>query len=168
VGLPTLNLVGLDPGAGRRYVWIGDDAVDADATDVPNWIKTGNGEVLKEGASPTVFQTRALSPTMLELVLNHARLRPKDEPGPRTVLSIELLERNWPAAERAAVAYGVVSIENGPEVKRVQDAGGLRLSDATLDALDHPQLTIMGLRLLSHLGNLILSDSRPSETESKP
>lgn len=164
--LPTLNLVGLDPKATREYVWVGDDAIDQEASDLTEWAKTGRGLVVVEGKEATTFRTRGLSPTVLEIVLNHARVGPVQEAQPEVAPINERVQRNWPAAERAAVAYGLISIENGPALKRVEDAGGWRVDDATLALLDGYRFA--GTRLLSHLGNLIITDSRATDIERKP
>lgn len=164
MGLPVLSLVGLDPSATREYVWVGDDSVDQEASDIAEWARTGRGLVWREGAA--VFRTRALTPTVLELVLNHARVVMQDAAAPEASSSLETVIRNWPAAERAAVAYGLLAIDNGPQVKRVNDAGGWRIDDATLDTLDVHRFS--GTRLISHLGNLIIGDSQAKVAERKP
>lgn len=167
MGLPAVNLVGLDPSAQREYVWVGDDAVDVEASDLQVWGDTGRGLTFKQDPPnpPCVIRTRALTPTLLELVFNYARMMSSaPDPTPEADARTEVVYRNWPAAERAAVAYGVVAIEGGPPVKRTMDAGGWRLSDETLDSLD---MRYAGLRLIGHLGNLILADSRPTESEKK-
>ena len=165
MGLP--NLVGIDPNAVREYTWIGDDAVDLDASDIPAWVRTGRGLAIKQGAEPCILRTRALTPTVLALVTGHAMMGAPSDPSPEVARRHEAIVRDWPAAQRAAVAYGVVEIVNGPKATRVSGPGGWRLADEVIDALDRYQHEGW-LRLVGHLGDLILGDSRPTETERKP
>lgn len=166
----ALSLVGLVPGAQRSYVWAGDSAVDREHSDIVRWLGSGDGLVLREGETATVFRTEALRPTTLQIVYAHGRMGMRSLAGPEAVDQLPVAMRNMPAVYRAAVAYGVVSIE-GAEYRRVVDAGGLRLADETLDALDHFATQIGDgkavLRLVEHLGGLILFDSQPTEQEKK-
>lgn len=166
----ALNLNGLEPGKAREYVWVGDEAVDLAASDVVGWLDDGRALALKADAQPTVFRVQPLTPTRLQLVYNHALMGAERTPGAESADLEGLAMRNMPAVYRAAVAYGVTAIDNGPQVKRVADAGGMRLADALLDALDRFTAKLPtgeSVRLVSHLGALVLADSQPTDGEKK-
>jgi len=167
-----LALTGLDPSVKREYTWIGDSAVDMEASDLQTFIDTGLGLVFKDGESQTVFTCQPLTPTRLSIVYSKASLGLPQQDGTEDLDANQLLNAAMPAVYRAAVAYGVVKI-SGIQMKTVYDSGGKRLSDALLDQLDSVSLRIekdgqsFTLRLLTHLGALILSDSIASPTEKK-
>ena len=171
----AISLSGLTPGVEREYVWIGDDAVDLAASDVSRWLDKGEGLALKEGGDPVRFRLRALSPTVLQIVYNHARMGATVVASAEVVDQLDIARRNMPAVYRAAVAYAVVAIENGGELKakRQADAGGLRLADDVLDTIDRITARMevgdgtTRIRLIEHLGLLALSDSQPTEQEKK-
>lgn len=168
-----LSLVGLEPGVARRYLWVGDAAVDRDGSDVVGWLGTGDGLKLLPDAQPTVFVCEPLRPTTLAIVRGFASMGAVAPASPAVVDAGELAMRNMPAVVRAAVAYSVTAIENGPTCERVHDAGGLRLSDALLDKLDRVVFVAnhgerhVRVRLMEHLGYLILSDASDQGDEGK-
>lgn len=164
----SLSLVGLDPSVDREYVWLADDAVDRDASDIPRWIATGYG-LSYDPARATVFRVRALNPTTLAIVHRHGLMGLAAESGPEPVDMRDVWLRNVPAIHRAAVAYAVVSATNSQELRRTADAGGTRLADNVLDALGRLVVEVNGVRvtLMAHLGELILEDSKPTEAEKK-
>lgn len=166
-----LKLVGLEPGLARRYTWIGDDQVDIAKSDVPRWIAEGVGLVPVEGGHPTVLVCEPLRPTTKELVDQTVTLGAGPAVASATPVDVhELIRRNWPAYRRAHVAYAVSAIEDGPTCARVFDAGGLRLTDALLDILARqPSVTIGSrtLRLMDHLGDLLIADNEVGASEGK-
>ncbi len=166
-----ISLVGLDPAARRRYQWLGDPACDVAASDVDGWLATGDGLKALEGQELTTLVCEPLRPTTLAIVHGHAFMAPTgDEPAPSPVALDSIVSRNMPAVYRAAVAYGVVAVENGGPFRRVHDAGGPRLDDATLDRLDRMRVRPSGgapLSLMMHLGGLILQDSTHTDLEGK-
>ncbi len=164
-----LSLVGLDPAAKRRYCWIGDDACDLSASDIPAWIATGQGLVAKEGQQFTEFLCEPLRPTTLQIVINHSVTGIKPSANPTAEDFSALSAANMPAVFRMACAYGVVSAENGPALSRAYDSGGMRLTDETMGKLERFAVLVKGmrLRLVDHLGQLILGDSMPTEAEKK-
>lgn len=168
-----ISLVGLEPGVPRRYVWVGDEAVDRDASNLAGWLGSGDGLVVRDGQAPTVFVCEALRPTTLAIVRGYASMGAIGPASPVAQDASGLAMRNMPAVARAAVAYSVVAIENGPACERVHDAGGLRLSDALLDRLDriryvarHGDRTF-SVRLMEHLGFLLLGDAAEGSEEGK-
>ena len=172
MGLPHLNLVGIDPAAQREYVWIGDDAVEQPVTDeaAEAWVRDGTIPPLKPGSEPVRFRTQSLTTTVMAIVWNYASVIPgRHEPSTTPLSAPEITMRNLPASMRMAFAYGVVSItgDGAPKLTRVMDAGGWRVSDELLDALDR-QCVQDGTSLVQHLGALVLRDSRPTALESKP
>lgn len=169
----SISLVGIEPGVPRRYMWIGDGAIDRERSNVSGWLSEGSGLVEREGEKATVFVCDALRPTTLAIVRGFAAMGAAGPASPAAVEAGELAMRNMPAVARAAVAYSVVAIENGPACERVHDAGGLRLSDALLDRLD--RLTFVAkhgeraftVRLMEHLGYLVLADAAERGAEGE-
>lgn len=165
------NLIGLDASVERRYVWVGDDAVDREKSDVGRWIESGQG-LEHDASKATVFVCRALTPTVLSIVRGYGSMGITTVP---TTVPTDLTEqwvRNYPAVLRAAVAYGVKAIENGV-FEQTSDSGGLRLSERLLDYLDKREVRLkhgdetVRVHLLSHLGRLIIGDSRGGDAEGK-
>jgi len=153
----ALSLIGLDERAKRVYSWIGDPSCDVKASAVGAWLDNGTGLVALDGQEMTVFTCEPLSPTTREIVYGAAH----GDVG------------NMAVVHRWAVAYGVVSIEHGPSLRRVQGPGGLRLHDELLKTLDSLSVELKSaegstkVSLFSHLGSLILADSEPSQAEKK-
>lgn len=164
----ALSLVGLEPGKVREYVWIGDDAVDREKSDLAAWLRDGSGLVYLDGGKPTVFRCEPLRPTTLQIVYAHGRMGMQIAPGPNVVDQLAIAHRNVPAVFRAAVSYSVVSAD-GLDLQRVADAGGSRLADATLDMLDRLEAEMAGVmvRFMEHLGALVMRDATPTELEKK-
>lgn len=151
----ALSLVGLDPVARRSYSWIGDDACDVGASAVAEFFADGTGLVGKHGHEMTVLVCEPLRPTVAAMVWGAAHF----DAG------------NMAAVYRAAVAYSVVEIQNGPAMRRVTGPGGfLRLHDDLLAMLDAARPVKVGdttWSLMSHLGGLILRDSEATDIEKK-
>lgn len=166
----TLQLVGLEPGRRLHYSWVGDGQCDRERSDFARWLREGEGLVPVEGGALTELVCEALRPTTLEIVREHAWAGLPIEPSTVPVDARDLLRRNWPAVLRAAIAYSVVEVKNGPQPSRVADAGGLRLSDDFLDqlALLRP-VKVNGeeLRLFQHLGHLLMRMNTASDDEGK-
>lgn len=168
-----LSTVGLDPDVKRRYVWVGDPGVNLAESPVAEWFGTGAGLVAREGQELTTLVCEPLRPTTLAIVYAHATMGRVVTPTPEPVDALSLVRRNFPAVYRAAVAYSVVAIENGPACARAYDAGGLRLTDEVLDWLDHQKAVVVAgddkipVKLIDHLGALIISDSEEDSEEGK-
>lgn len=170
MGLPNLNLVGIDPAAQREYVWITDDAVQVPVEQeaMSAWLSHGTIPPLKSDVKAVRFRTQPLTTTVMAIVWNYAAIAPRAAASPESSICAETTMRNLPASMRMAFAYGVVGIEGdgAPEFKRVMDAGGWRLTDELVDALDR-QCVFEGTSLVQHLGGLVLRDSQPTPTESE-
>lgn len=166
-----LSLVGVDPSLRIRYQWIGDSACDRERSDLTSWLARGEGLAAREGQKVTTLVCEPLRPTALEIVFRHGLVGAEVLAQPQP--AGDLMVRNMPAVLRAAVGYAVVGIEDGPPCERTHDAGGLRLSDALLDMLDRQVVMLehdgrtRRLRLVEHLGNLVIAASLATEEEGK-
>jgi hypothetical protein len=100
--------------------WLGDTAVDADASDVDLWCFSGDKKYLeaKPGEAPAEIKFRGL--TSREL-----RMLPKPPQG----------EMVHPLYFVQAARFGVLSV-GGIPVRRIDVGGVMALSDETIDQLD--------------------------------
>ncbi len=168
-----LSVVGIDPDACREYQWIGDPAVNREESPVAAWLSEGTGLVPIEGQQVTTFVCKPLRPTTLAIVYGHASMGAYTKATPEPVEAMSLVRRNFPAVYRAAIAYSIVEIKNGPACTRMYDAGGLRLTDDLLDWLDRKTTTVtsgadsFSLKLFDHLGPFILADSEEDAASGK-
>lgn len=187
------SLMGLEPRATGKYLWAGDECVDLDASDLQTWRREGKGLVAKLGESPAVFSWEALKDTVRESVwrIPSATLINKIQPGPTPIDYDALVEPQLPFVRREAFAFGVSNIE-GLDLSRVGGfrrelvPGGLRIVDEVLDALEgvahripnplgpdgKPIVgpdgeTTQRVKLIQHLGRIVLDASRATEHEKK-
>jgi hypothetical protein len=99
-------------------MWIGDPAVDRESTDIPHWIETGEGCVVRPRETPSIIKWRGLNARELRNV---------------SATSYGQYLVNKPAE---LARYGIVSIKG--EGLRYDRYGGVRgLSDETIDRLDN-------------------------------
>lgn len=175
----AFSLMGLEPRAVEEYVWAGDDAVDLAASDTEQWRLTGKGLRLREGAKPVVFRWQALKDTVREMVWRLATSGLRIPPGPQPVDIEALIEAQLPVVRREAFAFAVTAIEGHPELafRQVLVPGGLRVADEVMDALEGVTVKLpikgaaegegLSVRLIQHLGRLVLEASRATEHEKK-
>lgn len=181
--------MGLDPDATETYLWAGDDQVDLAASDVEEWRLRGRGLVAVAGGSPVVFRWRALRDTVREAVWRMATSGLLVPPGPQQVSIEGMIASQLPFVRREAFAYGVCAVEGHPGIQFRQRMvpGGMRVADEVLDLLDGvtcevPLLTAVAaeesepdpgpaptirVRLIPHLGRIILDASSATEVEKK-
>lgn len=120
MGLPIAELPRQLEAEVDEWVWPGDDAVDAEASDLDQWVRHGGdaGLVIRAGASPTRIKLGPLSDRAFRRVLTAMQRSPDS-----TYLD-------------EAFRYGVRAIRGGgARVSLVRIDGLPALDDATLDAL---------------------------------
>jgi hypothetical protein len=186
------DLMGLEPRAVQEYIWAGDDAVDLAASDTVQWRKSGVGLRVRDGATPAVIKWQALKDTVRDAVWRVATVGIEAPASPVPVSFDDLVVANMPHVRLAACAYGIQAIENLPALEKIGGfrqklvPGGLRVEEHVLDALAGVKVelpnppgqdgkplkgpdgsTVSTVKLLQHLGRLILDASKATEHEKK-
>lgn len=172
----TFSLMGLDPAAVATYHWIGDDAVDLAASNVREWLDHGTGLAICEGSTPVSICWRALRDTVNQHVWRLATVGlalPPPSPEPPSLEA--MIEAQMPFVRREAFAFGVTSIAGHPEIrfKQVALPGGMRVADEVIAQLEGVSAEVetgngsFRVRLVQHLGRLILEASHATEQEKK-
>ncbi len=162
---------GLTPGAEYRYQWIGDPNLDKERSNFVEWLEHGTGLVALEGTTLTEYVWRPLSPTTIDGI--HAQMVADQlaSPSPHQADGRSAAFMGMPALRKAAVAHGVVKVDNGGSVlKLVRGTNGWRLEENELERVDRiPAVWIQEqrVRLVPHLGEIILNASYPTEPEGK-
>lgn len=174
----SLKLNGIMPEEIIDFIWIGDSAVDIEASDIKQWYEEGTGLVLKDDLEPTVFKLKPLNPSVKNYIYgipSSEELEDKKTDINEMMSYENCFVKHIAAVWRQCCAYGIQSI-SAVKLAKVNTALGKKLSDDMLTSLekDIPEQIIeindkdqVTVSILSQIGKLLLRIAMTSEHQKK-